>query len=179
MRQPLLILAVSGLLFGCDSSGGGAPPELPQFFRLKAAASLQAGEQSLDCHVSFIVELAGETVRTNAFVEYVGTMGGEAGRQVLNADGSGIALVGDAFSEVRARLTFPDQVVIESINIPPFVAHDPPGFFEEIVRFDGTLGPADLISGEWLCAPFFTERGGFEDDTLFAEGTWFTETISN
>jgi hypothetical protein len=179
MRLQFLTLMVSALLFGCGGSDGGASPELPEFFRLEGSASLQAGEQTVDCHIDFIVELAGETARTNAFVEYVGTMGGEAGRQVLNADGSGIELVGDAFSEVRARLTFPDQVVIEAINLPPFVAHDPPSFFEELIRFEGRLGVAELISGEWLCAPFFTDRGGFEDDTLFAEGLWFTETITN
>jgi hypothetical protein len=170
---------VSGLLSGCDGSDGDAAPELPEFFRLEGSASLQAGQQTLDCHIDFIVELAGEIARTNAFVEYIGTMGGEAGRKVLNADGSGIALVGDAFSEVRARLTFPDRVLIEAVNLPPYVAHDPPSFFEELTRFEGTLGPAELMSGGWLCAPFFTDRGGFEDDTLFADGLWFTETITN
>lgn len=149
--------------------------ELPLFFRLEGSASLQAGEQALDCHIDFIVELAGETARTNAYVEYVGTMGGEAGRSVLNPDGSGIGLVGDAFSEVRVRLTFPDRVVIEAINLPPGETHDPPSFFEELTRFEGMLAPAELISGEWLCAPFFT-RG---DEVLFADGLWFTETIAN
>jgi hypothetical protein len=103
-------------------------------------------------------------------------MGGGAGRRVLNPDGSGFALEGDAFSAVRARLTFPDQVVIEAINFPPSTRHDPPpSFWQENIRFNGTLGPAESISGEWLCAPFFT----MEDDALFADGLRSTETITN
>jgi hypothetical protein len=143
MRLLFLILIVSGLLSGCDGSDGGASPELPAFFRLEGSASLQAGQQTLDCHIGFIVEL-----------------------------------VGDGFSEIRARLTFPDRVLIEAVNLPPYVAHDPPSFFEELTRFEGTLGPAELMSGGGLCAPFFTDRDGFEDDTLFADGLWFTETIT-
>lgn len=146
-------------------------------FRLNGSATLESGEQTLTCHIAFVVELAGEVARTDALVEYVGTMGGEAGRQILNPDGSGFALNGDAFSEIRARLTFPDAVVIEAINLPPQTPHDPPSFFEELVRFDGMLGPGDMLSGEWLCAPFFTDLGGFVDDSLFADGAWFTETL--
>jgi hypothetical protein len=179
MHLSLMALVIPGLLSGCNHSDSAAPPELPLFFRLEGSASLQSGEQTLDCHIAFIVELAGETARTDTFVEYVGTMGGEAGRSILNPDGSGLRLVGDAFSEVRARLTFPNGVVIEAINLPPWVAHDPPSFFEELTRFEGTLAPPDLISGEWLCAPFFTDLGGLADDTLFADGVWFTETITD
>ena len=47
MRLQFFILTVSGLLSGCDSSDGGASPELPQFFRLEGSASLRAGEQML------------------------------------------------------------------------------------------------------------------------------------
>lgn len=167
------------LLFGCGDSTIDTPAQLPGFFLLEGSASLQSGDQTLDCHIDFIVELAGETLRTDTFVEYVGTMGGGAGRQVLNPDGSGFALNGDAFSEIRARLTFPDHVIIESINMPPGPTHTPPSFWEELINFEGSLGPAELISGEWLCAPFFIDLGGFADETLFADGLWFTETISN
>ena len=174
-----LALISSGLLLGCNSSNGGARQQLPAFFLLQGSASLQSGEQTLECHIDFIVELAGETLRTDTFVEYVGTMGGGAGRQVLRPDGSGFALNGDAFSEIRARLIFPDQVIIEATNLPPGPTHTPPSFFEELSRFEGTLGSAEMISGEWLCAPFFTDLGGLADETLFADGLWFTESISN
>lgn len=176
IRFPVVVFSTLG--FGCDGSGGHPPAALPQYFHLEGSASLESGTQTLDCHIDFIVELAGESARTDAFVEYLGTMGGDAGRQVLNPDGSGFALNGDAFSEVRARLTFPDQVFVEAINLPQGPTHNPPSFFEELTTFSGTLGPGDLLSGEWLCAPFFTDLGGFADDTLFADGVWFTETIN-
>ena len=179
VRISALLVAVFGLLVGCNGSGGDADPQLPELFFLDGSASLQSGTLTLDCHINFIVELAGETLRTDTFVEYVGTMGGDAGRQVLAPDGSGFALNGDAFSEVRARLTFPNQVSIDAINLPPGPTHVPPSFFEEIIRFEGVLSAPGLISGEWLCAPFFTDLGGFADETLFADGVWFTEVISN
>jgi hypothetical protein len=174
-----LPLSILGLLLGCDDSSSPENPSLPGYFFLDGSASLQAGEQTLDCHINFIVELAGETLRTDTFVEYVGTMGGGAGRQVLNPDGSGFALNGDAFSEVRARLTYPNQVVIDAINLPPGPIHDPPSFFEELIHLEGVFGADDLITGEWLCAPYFTDLGGFADETLFADGLWLTENISN
>lgn len=141
------------------------------------AATARAREATLTCHIDFIVELTGVVAQDDTFIEYTGTMGGEAGRVVLNPDGSGFALIGDAFSQIRARLTYPSTVHIESVNLPPGPVHDPPGFFEEIVDFTGTFGPGDLISGDWLRAPFFTDLGGFADETLFADGTWFTQTI--
>lgn len=174
-----VLIALTPVLASCGGGGSDSASQLPLFFRLEGTAMQVVDDQTLDCHIDFIVELSGETMRTDEFVEYVGTMGGEAGRRLLSPDGSGWALAGDAFSQVRARLTFPASVTIESINLPPGPVHDPPSFFEEIVQFTGSLGPQDLISGDWLCAPFFTDLGGFADDSLFADGTWFTETITN
>ncbi|HNP35233.1 MAG TPA: hypothetical protein PKK10_05225 [Woeseiaceae bacterium] len=166
------------LLQACSSGSDAPPPSLPTFFSLEGAASTKSGEEMLDCHIDFMVELSGETLRSDSFVEYSGSMGGQAGRKILNPDGSGISLAGDAFSNVRVRLTYPDIVLIESINVPGPPA-DPPDFWTELLELNGRLGPKELISGDWLCAPFFTEIGGIDDSFLFADGSWFTTPLSN
>lgn len=178
IRRLFSALLATALLQACSSSDDAPPPALPGFFTLEGTATLVDGEQTLDCHINYIVELSGETLRSNSFVEYAGNMGGEAGRRILNPDGSGMALVGDAFSNIRARLTFPDTVLIQGVNVPGPPA-DPPNFWSEIIEFNGRLGPNDLISGDWLCAPFFTEVNGIDDSFLYADGTWFTTPINN
>jgi len=132
----------------------------------------------VDCALEYIVDIAGEVSRTDDVVEYVGTMGGEARRVLLNPDQSGVAFVADAFSEVQVLLMIPDRVQINLINVPP----DPPGvssrFWEEQTQFNGQL-IGGQIEGEWTCAPLDTTFGETVDDTIFASGFWFSEAITN
>ena len=105
-------------------------------------------------------------------------MGGEAHRSLLFPDRSGTAFVADAFAEIQVLLTAPDRVHINLINVPP----DPPGvssrFWDEQRHFEGRL-TGDLIDGEWTCAPLDTTFGEVVDNTIFAPGLWFSETITN
>lgn len=173
-RLPVAVAATL-LLAACDGGSDAPPPGLPMLFALEAGASLAENGQTLDCHVNYIVELERETQRTSAFVEYAGTMGGEAGRTILNPDGSGVSLVGDAFSRVIVRLTLPNSVTITSVGLPP--PNDPPNFWDGVANFSGREAPGDLISGDWQCLPFYTVIGGVDDSVMIASGTWFTTPL--
>lgn len=164
----------AGAIAACNggSSGIDDTPSLPPNFSLEAIASAVDGDRSVECFINYLAELGGETARTPSRVDYVGVMGGEAGRTVLADDGSGLALIGDAFSQISVVLLLPDHVTITAINLPPSVPHDPPNFWEQILVFEGTLLPGGGITGNWICAPFFTDRGGFDDDRIFAQGSW-------
>ena len=177
---------VSLLMFAGCGGGSDAPsfdrtgrPELPVLlFWLRASAETQVNDVTVECSLDYLVDIAGEVARTDDVVEYVGTMGGEARRSLLNPDQSGVAIMADAFSEVQVLLLVPDRVQINQINLPP----DPPGassrFWDEQRRFDGQLGPGDLMTGEWVCAPLDTEIGGIVDDTISADGVWYSETAT-
>jgi hypothetical protein len=178
-RLFVICLAALGVGPGCSNGGEAAVPlvSLPSVFKLEASAETVSGMQTVECGLDFIVELTDEVSRSNRVVEYLGTMGGEARRSILDPDGSGHAFIADSFSEVQVSHRLPDGVEIRSINVPP----NPPGvssrFWDELLQFDGRLGPGDMISGDWICAPLDTDLGDFADDSIFAPGTWFTLTL--
>jgi hypothetical protein len=84
------------LLASChvDDDEGEGPAELrlPMHFELNATASTTEGEFTVDCSLGFVVEISGEVSRTNEVVEYIAVMGGEAVRNILRDDGSGVVL---------------------------------------------------------------------------------------
>ncbi len=175
---------------GCSSGGGNADngsggddadpvDALPSlYFWLHASAEGQSGEFTVECGLDYIVELGDEVSRTDAAVEYLGTMGGEARRSLLRGDGSGVAFIADAFSEVQVLLTFPNRVQINMINLPP----DPPGvssrFWSEQRRLEGSV-IGERIFGDWTCAPLDTVVNGINDNSIVLPGTWLTEEILN
>ena len=176
-----VVFGVTAALLGScgGNSDTAAQVKLPSLMRLEAFASSVSGDQTLECGLDYIIEIAGEISRTNSVVEYVGTMGGGARRSILNPDLSGFAISADAFSEIQILHTLPDLVEINLINVPP----NPPGvssrFWDSQKTFVGRLSAQNMISGDWVCEPLDTEIGGIVDDSLFADGTWFTETIEN
>ena len=178
----LIGLAVVLILCAGCGNGGNDPSAdaaaLPTLnFWLHASAATKVDGITVECGLDFIVEIAGEVSRTSNVVEYVGTMGGEARRYILNPDESGTGFSADAFSEVQVLLLVPDRVQINMINVPP----DPPGvssrFWDELRHFEGWL-VGDQINGEWTCAPIDTEYNGVNDNTIFAPGNWFSEAIN-
>jgi hypothetical protein len=178
LSKALPSAAAALLAFGCGGNGGSTYAELPGFFKLNAIAHAEADDETVDCKLDFIVELAGEVSRTDAVVEYVGTMGGEAERSILKPDQSGAGFIADAYSEIQALLILPDHVEINTINVPPGDPNVTSRFWDEIQHFDGRLGPADRITGEWICAPLDVEYGGVQDDSIFAPGTWHTDSTA-
>ena len=175
------IAAAASLLVACDEGGGRQRvPELPMSFQLNGAATIEEGGLSVDCSLEFVVEISGEISRTRDVVEHIATMGGEAVRNVLREDGSGVVLSAFAYyPRLQVLHILPDRVQLVSLDFPP----DGPStgsrfwFWDELRFFDGRIAEDGSITGEWLCAPLDTEQGGIVDNTIFADGTWETAEI--
>lgn len=180
MNRALLVACIaSALLLGsCDDDDGPRTPELPAFFQLDAVAAAESGEFHVDCSLGFVVEIGGEVSRTKEVVEYVATMGGEAVRNILREDGSGVVLSAFAYyPNLQVLHILPDRVQLVSLDFPPDGPSTGSRFWDELRFFDGAIDRDGVITGEWLCAPLDTGQGGIEDDTVFAEGTWETTTL--
>jgi hypothetical protein len=160
----------------CD--GGQHRVQLPMFFSLDATASANEGEMSVECEIAFLVEIAGEVSRTDEVIEYVGTMGGSAGRTILREDGSGVGYIGDYyFPNLQVLHILPSRIQLVSDTYRP----DEPvssRFGAELHFWEGALQPDGSILGSWTCAPMDVDDHGVEDYTIFAEGLWTTTTLS-
>src|SRR6185436_1764770 len=107
-----VIAAAAPLLVACDEGGGRQRvPELPMSFQLNGAATTEEGGLNVDCSLEFVVEISGEVSRTRDVVEYIATMGGEAVRNMLRADGSGVVLSAFAYyPRLQVLHILPDRV---------------------------------------------------------------------
>ena len=172
-------LATVALLAACHDDDDRPPaPEMPMFFQMNAAATAEDGELTVDCSLEFVVEINGEVSRTNDVVEYIATMGGEAVRNILRDDGSGVVLSAFAhYPNLQVLHILPDRVQLVSLDFPPDGPSTGSRFWDELRFFDGTISQDGVITGEWLCAPLDVEQGGINDDTVFAEGTWETTEL--
>lgn len=180
MRQQVLAAAIAApSLTAClGDDDGPPPPEMPLFFQLDATASAEEGELDVDCSLGFVVEITGEVSRTREVVEYVATMGGEAVRNLLREDGSGVVLSAFAYyPNLQVLHILPDRVQLVSLDFPPDGPSTGSRFWDELRFFDGTIDQDGVITGDWLCAPLDVDQGGINDDTVFAEGTWTTTEL--
>jgi len=178
-RGLAVALAAAALLVACNDDDDRPPvPEMPLYFALDAAASTEEGDLNVDCSLEFVVEITGEVSRTNEVVEYIATMGGEAVRNLLRDDGSGVVLSAFAYyPNLQVLHILPDRVQLVSLDFPPDGPSTGSRFWDELRFFDGTIDQDGVITGEWLCAPLDVEQGGINDDTVFAEGTWTTTEL--
>jgi hypothetical protein len=172
-------ILAAALLAACDDDGDDERvPELPTFFALNAVASAEEGVFTVDCSLEFVVDISGEVSRTDDVVEYIATMGGEAVRNILREDGSGVVLSAFAhYPNLQVLHILPDRVQLVSLDFPPGGPSTGSRFWDELRFFDGTIDANDVIAGEWLCAPLDVEQGGINDDSVFAEGTWDTTEL--
>lgn len=177
---PALLAATATLLAAChtDDEPETPIPEMPTYFSLEAAAEAEDGDLNVDCSLEFIVEITGEVSRTDEVVEYVATMGGEAVRNLLRDDGSGVVLSAFAYyPNLQVLHILPDRVQLVSLDFPPDGPSTGSRFWDELRFFDGTIDQDGVITGEWLCAPLDVDQGGINDDTVFADGTWATTAL--
>ncbi len=176
---PAALAATVALLGACHTDGEPEPvPVMPLFFQLDATASTEGGDLNVDCSLEFVVEINGEVSRTDEVVEYIATMGGEAVRNLLRDDGSGVVLSGFAYyPNLQVLHILPDRVQLVSLDFPPDGPSTGSRFWDELRFFDGTISQDGVITGDWLCAPLDVEQGGINDDTVFAEGTWTTTEL--
>lgn len=166
-------------LFACNDEDGPPVPVMPTYFQLNASASGATEGYTAECSLEFIVEISGEVARTREVVEYIATMGGEAVRNLQREDGSGVVLSAFAYyPRLQVLHILPDRVQMVSLDFPPDGPSTGSRFWDELRFFDGSIGQDGVMSGEWLCAPLDTEQGGINDDTVFAEGDWETEELS-
>jgi hypothetical protein len=181
MKHGLMAVGILSLaLYGCNEDDEPAPiPEMPRYFWLEATASGESAEFNVECRLEFIVEISGEVSRTDEVVEYTAIMGGEAARQLLRDDGSGVAFVADAYYPDHQVLhILPDRVQIVSPDFSPDEPTSGSRFWHELRFFEGTIDRNGVMTGEWLCAPLDTDRGDINDNSVFAEGTWVTTEIT-
>jgi hypothetical protein len=175
------VAALLTLTAGCDPGGDGTtqdPPRLPMYFWLNADAFTEEDGLTVECDIEYIVEVHGEVSRTDAVVEYVATMGGSASRRLYREDRSGVEFWADAYyPDVQVLHVLPDRVQLVARFPTPSDPEPSPRFWLELVFWDGRIRGNSVISGEWLCAPLYTEQGGINDDHVLADGTWETEEI--
>ncbi len=171
----LRFLVLGLLLPACDEDNPVAPPlvtELPRNFRLTGAASgTDAEGLTATCSLDLIFELNAEVSRTAARVDYEGVHGGGVERAVLARDGSGFAFAADVFGEVEAHLFVTGSV---EIVIPVNLTAEG-RFWQNLARFAGTVDSSGRGRGQWTCAPFDIDTGGYVDQSLVVVGTWQLE----
>ncbi|HEV8263977.1 MAG TPA: hypothetical protein VGQ06_03430 [Gemmatimonadales bacterium] len=149
----------------------GLPAELHV---VGTAAGPRGDGGSISCGFALLVTLA-ERRRTPAWIEYEGSMGGEAHRATLDSAGGGFEFWADvAWPSVVARLVSQDSI---ELLIGDTTITDR-RFWREMAFIRGARHPEDPGSGTWTCAPFDIYEGGYVDTMGVVQGTWWVEPPS-
>lgn len=164
---------------GSEAQGGegGAealPTSVPDYFRMTGSAKGSEGEVNADCTLDLIFELQASTEETARYIAYPGTHGGEVWRTLVDDEGAGFSFHADVFGEVVATLYFADGRLDLAIPINETAEN---AFFQQMALFQGTLAADGTATGDWRCAPLETTQDGYEDLTVWVDGTWETEPI--
>jgi hypothetical protein len=157
--RTLLLLALAA----CATSPDEPERHLPAAMILVATAQGTAAGRTIDCSLHFVIDLERDGARD-------GTWGGEAYRKSLLPDGSGIAFLADASSQVRVEGLAGSGVRLVSYREGrPIAADGQSRFWDGILALEGTYSSSTrTINGSWTCHPLDT-RG---DDGGSVEGTW-------
>lgn len=161
---------------GGEGEGGAAalPTSIPDYFRMTGIAQGTEGEVNAECTLDLIFELQASTEETATFISYPGTHGGEVWRMLVDDAGAGFSFHADVFGEVIATLHFADARLELAVPINETAEN---AFFQQMALFQGTLAADGTASGDWRCAPLETTQEGYEDLTVWVDGTWTTEPI--
>jgi hypothetical protein len=172
MRNTLPVVGLVIVALSCkDSSAPAASNPIGQRFRIvgEAAGGDTAG-RTASCKLSLIMDMGDESRPAAGAVEYVGVMGGEVQRTVLEADSSGFGFFADVY--------WPAAVMrVSSRDLVDFVLGDSAQaegrFWKEISQLHGVRDAAHA-SGTWKCSPFDIWQNGYVDTLLVVQGTWRT-----
>lgn len=159
-----IVTVLGTALASCDDDEGtDSSFLLEDTFRLEGTASGTSDTLTIDCLCDLIVEIDSIKTEADGRQIYRGTHGGHFSRRVLGPSGAGIALVPDVFGEIIIRQTPQGSIDFE------FPANHNTGsrFWDSIGHFSGSI-QGELVSGEWICAPFDTR----EDSSGIVSGTW-------
>lgn len=158
------------LLLACDDGATGPRRAgLPSDVHIVGTAAGPRGDGgSIDCGFDIRVSLA-ESRRTPAFIEYTGTMGGEARRKTLDSTQAGFEFWADvAWPNVVARLVGQDSL---EFLMGDTTANDG-RFWHENAFLAGARQAGDPGSGVWICAPLDIYQGGYVDTIGVVQGSW-------
>ena len=162
----LLVACADRAVF--DPRGAGLPSELHV---VSTAAGPRGDGGTIDCGVDIRISLA-ESRRTLAFIEYTGTMGGEARRRTLDSTGAGFEFWADvAWPTVVARLVGLDSLELLLGDTTTIDGR----FWHENAFIAGARHQGDLGSGVWICAPLDIYQGGYVDTIGVVQGSWWVE----
>lgn len=169
-RLALLCVLLAACGDGAVGPRGGAG--LPSELHVTGMAAGPRGDGgSIDCGFDIRVSLA-ESRRTSGFIEYTGTMGGEARRRTLDSTGAGFEFWADvAWPTVVARLVGLDSL---ELLLGDTTAADG-RFWHENAFIAGARHQGDPGSGIWTCAPLDIYQGGYVDTIGVVQGSWRVE----
>jgi len=170
----VLFAALFLLSGGCsdDSPNTVKPPEItlpipPQNFFVNAGAVGEDQDLSIDCWYSIVVDL-GHPAELELGKEYAGSFSGEARRTVLAQDGSGISLMPLVAGEIIVQVLSQDSIELYI----PINEGSGSRFWENLALFKGRRSGDGLWEGQWNCAPFDLNEGGWVDTVGIAVGNW-------
>lgn len=160
-------------MMGCDGGSptepGSSPRPLPAELRLTgSAASTEPDGTSVSCELDLILELDATPNESRGALEYEGRYGGAIRRTVLDAAGDGISLWPDVLGKVVARSSVPSRIRLTF----PGNMNTSSRFWSELSLLQGTWETGDTATGNWNCAPFDIDSGGWVDTQYTARGTW-------
>lgn len=168
-------LRTIALLLGtaCSDSTSSAPEpvhELPPNLHVEgSAAETHPDGTSVTCSFSLVV-IWDSATRSGSVVTYMGRMGGESSRMVLDADGAGLGFFADmAWPTAAVRVIDGDSV---SMNMTEGTGPSGSPFWDAFRSIEGRKLEGQW-SGPWTCLPLGGEAGsGYVDTTGTAAGSW-------
>ncbi len=170
-RSAFVALALGAAACQDSAAPAGAHPLGPRFKIVGEAAGGDTAGRTASCQLHLIMEMRDEPRPAAGAVEYLGIMGGEVSRSVLEADSSGFGFFADVY--------WPNAVArFGTRDLVDFVLGDSAQadgrFWKNIAQLRG-VRDGDHVSGTWTCAPFDIWENGYVDTLLVVQGTWHTE----
>jgi len=153
---------------------GVAQPLPAAFVMIGTANSTESDGSTVSCVLEFYFELPTEPRMVPEGLEYDGTHGGSVQRTVLDRHGNGISLWPAVAGEAVVRSLPPDRV---EIIIPANIGVES-RFWSELAQFEGRFDGRGQVVGEWNCAPFDLDEGGYVDTRFTARGSWAVDLPS-
>jgi len=172
ITRRLQFLVVVLAAAGCAREVAGPAVALPLELHVVGTAAGPRGDGgSIDCGFDLWISLA-EHRRAPMFIEYTGTMGGEAHRTTFDSTGAGFGFWADvAWPTVVARLVSQDSIEL----LLGDSAITDSRFWREMAFITGARHSGDPGSGTWTCAPFDIYQGGYVDTIGVVKGAWWVE----
>lgn len=172
---PSAVIVMTTLVAGCadgDDASVSKQRKLPEFMKFTGGATGVEDDITIDCLCDLNLELTEYTREEDGTQKYVGLLGGEIHRAVTSSDGSGLGFSPFLFGQVKITVHPNDSVYLSwPGNLDTGVA-----FYDNISLFKGVFYPVrNVVKGEWKCAPFEIDEGGYIDLKGTATGEWMLQ----